>query len=199
VVNVYIYVEGGGDSHEEHVRCREGFRKLLERSGFSGRMPRIVAGGGRNATFEKFKVALLDRDRIAILLVDSEDPVTQTPWAHLNARDGWVRPVQAVDNQAQLMVTCMETWIMADQTALRAHFGAGLNETALLSPNELEQCSRHDVQNALVQATRPCGRGLQYQKGKRSFRILANLDPATLRQRLPYFRRLVETLQTYLS
>ncbi len=38
-----IYLEGGGESKELHSRCREGFRKLLEKNGFKGNMPRLVA------------------------------------------------------------------------------------------------------------------------------------------------------------
>ncbi len=198
-MSVYLYVEGSGDSREEHIRCREGFRKLLERAGFAGRMPRIVAGGGRNATFDKFQTALQDSDKTAVLLVDSEEPVTQTPWAHLRAQAGWERPAAAVDDQAQFMVTCMETWVMADRAALREFFGTHLNEKALLPLNDLEQRLRHQVQEALAQATRLCGRDRQYRKGKRSFRVLASLNPATLRQYLPYFRRLMETLNIYLA
>ena len=200
-MSVYLYVEGGGDSQEEHIRCREGFRKLLEKAGFSGRMPRIVAGGGRNATFDKFKTALQDTDKTALLLVDSEDPVTQTPWAHLQARDEdrWERPDSATDDQAQFMVTCMETWVMADRAALREFFGTNLNERALLPLNDLEHRHRHQVQDALTQATRLCGRDRQYQKGKRSFQVLAVLNPATLRQHLPSFQRLLETLNAYLT
>lgn len=32
-----LFVEGGGDSKELQARCREGFKKLLENSGFAGR------------------------------------------------------------------------------------------------------------------------------------------------------------------
>ncbi|MCS6909022.1 MAG: DUF4276 family protein [Anaerolineales bacterium] len=193
-MSVYLYVEGGGDSSEEHSRCREGFRKLLEKAGFSGRMPRIVAGGGRRATFDRFKTALLDSGKTAILLVDSEVPVTRTPWEHLQVHDGWERPAAAVDDQAQFMVTCMETWMMADRAALREFFGSALNEGALLPLNDLERRQRDEVQEALERAT-----GQQYRKGKRSFQVLAGLSPATLQQHLPYFRRLVETLNAYLK
>ena len=198
-MSVYLYVEGGGDSREEHIRCREGFRKLLDAAGFGGRMPRIVAGGARNAAFEKFKTALRDSEKLAILLIDSEEPVNQQPWAHLRQVSGWERPSSATDEQAQLMVTCMETWLMTDRAALRDFFGANLNDGLLLALNDLEQRSRHQVQEALEQATRDCGRKRQYQKGKRSFQILARLSPATLRRHLPHFQRLVETLDAYLQ
>ncbi|MBI3763208.1 MAG: DUF4276 family protein [Chloroflexi bacterium] len=198
---MYLYVEGGGDRSEQQTRCREGFRRLLEKAGFTDRMPRIVAGGGRGTTFDKFKTALRANsgDRAIILLVDSEEPVTQTPWVHLHARDGWRRPANATDDQAQFMVTCMETWLMADRTALRGFFGAALNANALLPLNNLEQRPRQDVQQALEDATWPCGRDRQYEKGRRSYQVLAALDPATLRQYLPHFVRFVETLNHYMQ
>ncbi|MBI4769083.1 MAG: DUF4276 family protein [Chloroflexi bacterium] len=198
---MYLYVEGGGDSKEQHARCREGFRKLLEKAGFAERMPRIVAGGGRGATFDKLQTALRANlaNRANLLLVDSEAPVMQTPWAHLRAKDGWSRPPNATDDQAQFMVTCMETWLMADRAALREFFGPALNANALLPLSNLEQRPRQDVQRALEDATRPCGRDRQYMKGRRSYQALAALDPATLRQYLPYFVRLVETLNRYVQ
>jgi hypothetical protein len=198
VVNVYLYVEGGGDSREQHARCREAFRKLLAKAGFGERLPRIVAGGGRGATFDKFKTALRDLDKVALLLVDSEEPVTQTPWAHLQARDGWKRPSTATDEQVLLMVTCMETWFIADRTALREIFRNDLNEKVLPPLNDLEQHQRHQVQDALVEATRDCGRNRQYKKGKHSFQVLASLNPKTLSQHLPNFRRLIDILNHYL-
>ncbi len=201
MVSLYLYVEGGGDSKEQHARCREGFRKLLEKADFAERMPRIVAGGGRSATFDKFQTALRANlaNRAILLLVDSEEPVTEAPWAHLRARDGWSRPPNVTDDHAHFMVTCMETWLMADRAALHEFFGAALNANALLPLNNLEQRPRQQVQQALEDATRPCGRGRQYEKGKRAYLALAALEPAALRQYLPHFVRLVETLNRYMQ
>lgn len=205
---VKIYVEGGGDSKELHVRCREGFRKLIEKAGFQGRMPRIVACGGREATFDAFRTATDIRANYPLLLVDSEEPAPETArpddpdhsmaWEHLQARDGWERPAEVADDQAQLMVTCMETWIMADRAALRTVFGASLQESALLPVPDLEQYHRDTVQEALEHATRNCGRDRAYRKGRRSFQALAAVSPATL-EHLPYFRRFMATLARHLG
>ncbi len=199
--SVKLYVEGGGDSKELHSRCRQGFRKLLEKAGFTDRMPRIVAGGGRQATFDMFRTALCSAVEAdyPILLVDSEDAITAEPWAHLHARDGWGRPTGAADDQAQLMVTCMETWIMADRAALRLVFRDCLQASALLPETALEEHRRDDVQDALEHATRACGPRRAYRKGKRSFEVLAELDPQQLRERLIYFARLVQTLDKHLT
>ena len=196
--NVKLYVEGGGDSKEQHARCREGFRKLLEKSGFSGVMPRIVAGGGREVTFDQFKTAVHSAvpNDYPMLLVDSEEPVINTEgsaWDHLHAHDGWEQPGGTTDNQAHLMVTCMETWIMADRDALRVYFGRELRETVLFSPINLESRQRHAVQDALVMATRDCQK--TYKKGKHSFEILAKLHPETLKNHLPHFVDFLDALR----
>jgi len=76
-VRKVIYLEGGGDSKELHTRCREGFRKLLEKCGYEGSIPRLVACGGRGAAFTDFRSAHGSRapeDFIA-MIIDSEGPL----------------------------------------------------------------------------------------------------------------------------
>jgi hypothetical protein len=202
VVRVRIYVEGGGDGKHQHIQCRMGFRKLFERAGFIGRMPATIAGGARGTTYDMFRTALASSspDNHPILLVDSEDPViAPVAWEHLLSRDGWERPVGAADDQAQLMVTCMETWIMADPAALRRAFGSQLQTSALLPQSDLEERPHDEVQDALEHATRNCGRDKAYAKGRRSFKVLAELDPQALRQYLPHFQQLIETLDRLLG
>ena len=109
-----------------------------------------------------------------------------------------ILPDDVADDQAQLMVTCMETWIMADRAALSSVFGAELQETALLPEANLEQYDRQRVQQALEHATRSCGERKSYKKGRRSFQVLETLNPITLKQRLPHFKRFIETLEAYL-
>ena len=208
MVGVRIYVEGGGDSKEEKIRCRQGFRKLLEKSGFAGQMPGITACGGRESVYQAFCTAISARGRqdlYPILLVDSEDPVqnadddpdSPAAWTHLESRDGWARPNRVNPDQAQLMVTCMETWIMADRDALKSVFGAALQQNALLSLDSLEGRNRHEVQDALEHATRNCGWDRAYRKGRRSFQVLERLSPAVLASHLTHFRRLKRTLEQY--
>jgi hypothetical protein len=190
-VNAKIYIEGGGDSKELHARCREGFRRLFERCGFSGRMPRLVACGGRSATFDDFKIAQQSSgksDYIA-MLIDSEDVMSDIDktWEHLKRRDNWDRPHDAGDDQVLLMVTCMETWIIADRGSLQGHYGANLQKNALPPTADLQSKDRHFIQDALVHATRNCKNA--YRKGKRSFEVVGKLNPAELRRHLSSFAR----------
>jgi hypothetical protein len=105
----------------------------------------------------------------------------------LQARDQWVQPAGAIDEQVLFMTTCMETWFVADRAALKAHFKDELQESALLPLNALENRHRHDVQNQLIHATRNCSNA--YAKGMRSFEILGKLSPDVLAKHLPSFVR----------
>ncbi len=199
-MRVRLYIEGGGDRNSLHIKCREGFRKLLEKAGFKDRMPSTRACGSRNDAYDDFKTALAIENggHYPILLVDSEGPVSQDAWQHLQSRDHWAKPQGAEDEQAQLMVQCMETWCAADRQALQAFFGQNLSLNALPDPNDIETRAKDDVQNALARATRACGRGRTYEKGRRSFELVGELDPATLKRHLPSFVRLCEALDAKL-
>jgi len=195
-VSSTIYLEGGGDSRELQIRCRAGFRKLLERCGYSGRMPKLVACGGRGAAFDAFKIAR--KGDFVALWIDSEDPVRdiEATWEHLQARDRWERPNGATDEQVLLMITCMETWIVADRVTLTEHYGAELQKSALPALKNLEGRARDAMQNALTHATRSCSNA--YKKGRRSFEVLGQLDPTTLIKYLPSFVRVRRILDASL-
>jgi hypothetical protein len=195
-VSATLYLEGGAtgpDSKELNIRCRAGFRRLLEECGYSQqrRMPHLIACGSRNSAFEDFKTALGARAKgdFVALWIDSEDPMAniEASWAHLKPRDNWAQPDAATDGQVLFMTTCMETLIVADHAALAEHYGAKLQTNALPPLVNLESRQRHDVQDKLVHATRDCTNA--YTKGKRSFEVLARLAPATLEKHLPSFVR----------
>lgn len=195
-----IYLEGGGDSKELHTRCREGFRKLLENSGFHHRMPRLVACGGRGETYSDFVTAHRNSrpaDFVS-MLIDSEDPIAniENTWAHLLLRDRWPKPSNTDNNQVLLMVTCMESWIVSDRRALSNHYGSNLQAAALPPLVNLESRTRDDVQDRLKHATRNCSNA--YAKGRRSFEILSKLDSAALKAFLPSFCRVVGILEEIL-
>jgi hypothetical protein len=185
-----IFIEGGGKSKELRTRCREGFHKLFERCQFP-RGIRLKARGGRDEAFSSFKIAHSAKapSEYVAMLIDSEEPVSATPWEHLKRRDpSWVRPQGTTDDQVLFMTTCMETWIASDRSALREHYGSCLQESALPPGDNLERISRQDVQDRLLRATKPCGRRA-YKKGEQSFKILGELSSEAL-QALPSFARM---------
>jgi hypothetical protein len=201
-VSAHLYIEGGGNSKEEKIRCREAFATLLKSQGFRGRMPRLTACGGRGAAFDDFQTAhaTAKPGHFVGLLIDSEDPLAmpkdpqeQRTWEHLRQRDGWATPNGATDQQVLFMTTCMESWIVADRATLRTHYGQELNENQLPPTEQLESRLRAAVQNALQNATSNCSNA--YRKGKRSYEILAKLNPAVLDGLLPSFARAMAILE----
>jgi hypothetical protein len=201
-VSAHLYLEGGGNSKEEKIRCREAFATLLKSQGFSGRMPRLTACGGRAAAFDDFQTAHTTAKPCHFigLLIDSEDPLAmpknpqeQQTWEHLRQRDDWAQPNGATDNQVLFMTTCMETWIAADRETLRAHYGQGLNENQLPPTTSLESRHRHTVQDSLEKATSACSNA--YRKGKRSYEVLGKLKPDVLAALLPSFARAMAILE----
>ena len=161
-------------------------------------MPRIVACGDRRKTYDKFYNELTNGadNEFLVLLVDSEDPVAEGagPWTHLKTRDNWDRPVAAEDENAHLMVQCMEAWFFADKEALAAYFGAGFRPRALPARADIERIPKADIENGLKAATKPSRKG-EYNKGGHSFEVLAALQPAKVAAASPYAKRLIDTLQ----
>ena len=195
-------MEGGGnkaaDSH-----CRQAFHTLLEKAGFKERLPRVIPCGGRDQAFDDFTTALNGHSsHYPILLVDSEDPVAEAnqlpdnpsgAWQHLASRhtDSLHRPDGALDDQAQLMVTAMETWLVADRSTLASYFH-GMKAGTLPPDVDLESRDRKDVLEKLENATD--GR---YRKGSVSFEVLGKVDPAVLQGKLPHFQRFIDTLNAH--
>ena len=194
-MSMKVYVEGGGDRRELKAKCRQGFSTFLSKTELAGQMPRVTACGSRQNTYDAFCTALAhstDEDFI-VLLVDSEDPVMNDPWRHLEERDRWSKPAGATDDNAHLMVQCMEAWFLADKDALADFFGAEFNRNALPQRLEVEKIPKLDLERGLEAATRQCRKGT-YHKGNHSFEILAQLDPGKVIDASPHAERLVSTL-----
>ena len=196
-MNVKIYVEGGGDTRELKAKCRMGFSGFFKKADLEGRMPKVIACGGRKKAFDKLIVGLTTAtaNDFIIFLVDSEDPVARNtgPWLHLENREDWVKHPEATDENAHLMVQCMEAWFLADKNALANYYGKGFNENSLPRRIEIEHVSKSDIEEGLKMATRQCTKG-RYDKGSHSFAILAELNPEKVISASPHARRFVTTL-----
>lgn len=197
-MKVKVYVEGGGERRTLKTKCRDNFSAFFRKAGLAGHMPAIFAGGGRQKTYGSFCTALGEAadNEFIVLLVDSEDPVAEGagPWTHLKTRDNWDRPVAAEDENAHLMVQCMEAWFFADKEALSAYFGAGFRHKALSARADVENIPKADIENGLKAATKPSRKG-EYNKGGHSFAVLAALQPAKVAAASPHAARLIDTLQ----
>ena len=196
MVTATLYIEGGGGGKELRARFREGWKEFFNSAGVGGRT-KIVRGGGRRQTFDRFVTAVTRSasGTVPFLLVDSEGPVAprHSVWQHLRARDGWSRPAGAGDDRAFLMVQIMETWFLADREALRNYFGAGFGEKALKAWPNPEDVPKSTVLGALERATASCRK--RYSKGKVSFELLARIDPACVESACPHAGALLDELR----
>lgn len=187
---VTVYVEGGGHKALDS-QLRAAFRKLLARADADVRSIKVVAGGSREATFDKFQRAC-SQGVTAYLLVDSEGPVPAayqqsakeawTPWRYLHqaSDDGWTPPGNASETECHLMVQCMESWFLACPKALEQYFGQGFKARALSGqPTNTEDVAKDQVLQGLKKATRYCRK--RYDKGRDSFKILERLEPNAVR------------------
>ena len=202
MVTAKLYIEGGGDSRQNRskdleIRFREGWTNFLKAAGLSGHMPKPVRGGGRDQTFDRFATAVADSrpNIVPLLLVDSEDPVKagHSVWQHLQARDGWNQPEGAGDDQGFLMVQAMETWFLADRASLRRCFGARFLKNAIPQWPQLQDVPKATVLDALERATARCRKS--YAKGRVSFELLAQVDPACVEGACPHAKMLLERLR----
>ncbi len=132
MVEIKIYVEGGGDQARLKTKCRAGFRLFFEKALPPGKMPRIIACGSRKNTYDRFCTAIKHyKNAFCVLLVDSEGPVKSNKkrWSYLKERqeDAWNKPDNSDEENVHFMVQCTESWFMADKECLRAFYGQGFN------------------------------------------------------------------------
>lgn len=194
-MRVSIYVEGGGDDDALITECRRAFSTFFSNASFKGRMPRIIACGGRNQAFDRFQTAIgnAGKDDFPMLLVDSEAPLTKGPWLHLKDRDQWTKPANATADHVHLMVQCMEAWFLVDRDILRNYFGDGFVARQLPANSAIEQIEKQQVFHSLKMATRRSQKG-EYAKGRHSFKLLELQVAANVATASPQAARLLSVL-----
>ena len=135
-----------------------------------------------------------------VLVVDSEAPVIKdnAPWEHLRKQDNWDKPTAASDDNAHLMVQCMEAWFLADKSVLASYFGHGFAAKALPANPNIEVVPKSDIDDGLKGATRATSKG-KYNKGRDSFAILGELNPQLVAKASPHAARLLSTLEAHVS
>ena len=91
------------------------------------------------------------------------------------------------------MCVAMETWLLADHSALKQVFGPKLDASKLPSEGTaLEQMDKAKVYAALDAAIKPTPAGA-YSKGSHSFKVLAEVTPNKLRT-LPWAKRFLDAM-----
>jgi hypothetical protein len=203
VGEIRIYVEGGGDSKDTKAFLREGFSTFLRDLVSLARSRRVrwqlVTCGSRNAAFDAFSTSVRQNPQaFNVLLVDSEAPVTTTPWAHLRARDQW-NSGNLPDDHCHLMVQAMEAWFVSDVEALVRFYGEGFYRNSIPNTANVEQIPRTNLEPSLKAATRNTQTKGEYKKIHHASKLLALINPATVRGASSYCERLFAVLASKMN
>ncbi len=200
---IAVYLEGGGDGRATKEALRRGMDSFLgvlrTEARAQGWNWKVVACGGREQAFTAWAWRGPDAGYpIRLLLVDAEEPVSGGFADHLANRreDQW--PVSAADeDRVHLMVQVMETWIVADASALSSYYGKGFRREALPTDGQLEGVRKYDIAAALRNATQATGPG-RYHKTRHAPDLLAGINPDEVRRRCPACDRLFQTIRALL-
>lgn len=188
-MSVTIFFEGGGDTESTQAKCREGLSKYCAKVKPQASRLRIVVGGGREQTFDKFRRASggSRAGDVAVLLVDSERPVTaNTPVEHLRAHDGWdFAPL--LNYKVFLMVQTMEAWFLTDRDALAAFYDGGFLPKSLPgAAANVETIRKEDIEPALKKATKKTNTKGVYHKINHGAALLALINPGKVEAASPH-------------
>jgi len=215
MIEIAVYVEGGGDRVALQEELRRGFDVLFVKERSKAREKRgslrFICCGGRDEAYKAFKNALaVNGERVNALLVDSESAIAPVPKneageidkaqdallrvAHLRQKegvgargqgDGWELP-DGLAERVHLMVQCMEAWIVSDPDALEAFYKKGFKRNSLPKRLDLEQEPKADLYDKLKTATEKTQKG-EYGKIKHASKLLALIDPDEIAKHCPRF------------
>ena len=190
-------MEGGGSGVGTKAALRQGMNAFLGEIKDAARMRswkwNLVPCGGRAQAFRAYRNAKKSNDSsIVVLLVDSEGPVETRVHQHLKERDEW-NVAEEEEAHIHLMVQTMETWIVADASALAECYQKDFNSTALPRPADLETVPKSDIASSLMRATDKTQKG-KYHKIRHASDLLKKIDPQIVRSRCSHCARMFDLL-----
>ena len=202
---VEIYMEGGGTG-KGAADLRRGINEFLGELNAAVRSKEwhwnLVLCGSRHEAYDTFNRAR-DRAReseIIVLLVDAEVPVkASTTVEHLQTQEDGLDFTGVPVEHVHLMVTTMETWIIADRTALKKYYGQGFHEKSLPLHENLEEVSKKAVADALDRATTKTKTKGRYHKIRHASQLFELIDPGEVRRRCRHCELFFSTLGAILE
>lgn len=206
-MRVRIYVEGGGNTSSLKSECREGFSSFFKKAGFEGKMPSVIACGGRLNAIDKFINSLSkNEDVCSFLLIDSEDLLPQDfsdSKIFITNRDLKENKLQFPESLAtdkiHLMVCCMESWLLCDVVAMSNFYGKNFNGKKIDAlPQNIETVHKSEIYSIINDATKNTTAG-KYDKGRHSFKLLGAIDSSKVVARSNRAKMLMDELNKFLS
>ena len=199
---IRIYVEGGGQSNTTRRQIRIGFNEFLSPILTFARSRQmnweVVPCGSRESAFKAFRLGLRTHPHaFNVLLVDSEDKVTQPRWEHLRRQDHWQIP-DLPEEHCHFMVCTIEAWLVADPDALATFYGKNFNLKALPTQPDVEAVDKEALMFALNRATERTQKG-PYHKIDHCSELLKRLDPNRVRARARHCDLLFKTLEARIT
>ena len=189
MTELHVYVEGGGPGKAARAELRSGFQVLfaglVQRAAAAGGRLRFVPCGGRDEARKHFANALrvAQAGFVYLLLIDSEGE----------------RQLDPAEDQRHFMVRLMESWLIADVTALHAFYGDGFNPTDVPSGGDgVEDVPKRKVLAALARATAQSRKG-QYHKTRHAPSLLARLDVRKVRAKAPHCHHFMSVVERHLA
>ncbi len=198
VTEIRIYFEGDR-------RLRPGLEAFLKPAIDLARERHIgfnaIAGGPTSETIKDFFDGVRDYpEALIVLLVDSDSRDDGNLIASVKSRSSWDNQAASnvQDDQIHFMVQVMESWFLADKSALERYYGNRFQSNRLPRNPSVEQISKDDVVRGLEEATRRTQKG-KYHKTRHAPELLSAIDSSKIRSTAPNCDRLFASLQSAIN
>ena len=179
-----LFIEGSSDT--DNGNLREAFSKLLSKE-LKGKMPKIIMGGGKNQTVDKFHSTFRKQNDEFILMFDSDmqNPDKQAICNDFNSKKPNRKNDCTTDNTF-LMIQEVEAWILSQPEVLES---AGIDMSKFNCTN-------------VESIRKPCEKlaelykksGKTYTKVNEFAKIFPKLDTSKLKQTSSEFKALIDAL-----
>lgn len=180
-----LFIEG--EPLSPNGDLRQGISKLLAQLLFK-KLPKIILGGGKTFTIDKFKNNKLQAD-MSLLLIDLDKPE--------NEIENDLKENNLVNSREDVfyMIQEMESWFLSQPEILDFFYGKDLNHK-LISEKIIKK-NAQDFSNPddeLKKLTRNTKRG-EYHKIKHAIELLKLLDAKKLQDEFSQFKKLILKLK----
>jgi hypothetical protein len=186
-VKSILFIEGEPNSPNGDLR--QGLSKLLEQQ-LKGKLPKMILGGGKSQTINKFKTNKLKAQQF-LLLIDLDKPKEC-----LN-EDLEDNKLSEYAENVFYMVQEMESWFLSQPKILDKFYGKDKNgklvSQKMTKKKAIEIAHPDEELRRLTQnLVKPCG---EYHKIRHAVELLKLLDCSQLASEFTEFKRLIDKLK----